>query len=238
MIDSVEAARQGLRYERRHFSAAHGNWPDFREQSRQPNGQPGFLTFWCHGAAGIGMSRLQCRKTLVDDPSLLQRDRSRDPYDEPTLLPDAIAGPGNYCLCHGAGGNSELMILAAEMLGRRELAEIADHVGLTGIEQIEQRGLPWPCGTHGGLETPNLMVGLAGIGHFYLRLYDAPVRTLDTGPRTAGWMNRFRADSVLLECHRLVRWIVTFLATAGQRRSYLGMPPACPVDRYVPCYSS
>ena len=61
-----------------------------------------------------------------------------------------------------------------------------------------------------------------------------------------------------LECHRLARWIVTFLATGdrmatawnatglpgGSLRSLLqgtawqlpGMPPACPVDRYVPCY--
>jgi hypothetical protein len=32
--------------------------------------------------------------------------------------------------------------------------------------------LPWPCGVPGGGESPSLMLGLAGIGHFYLRLYD------------------------------------------------------------------
>ena len=63
-----------------------------------------------------------------------------------------------------------------------------------------------------------------------------------------------------LKCHRLARWIVTFLATprsiaaiwnatglsGGSLRSSLqhgasqqsGMPPACPVDRYVPCYTT
>ena len=62
------------------------------------------------------------------------------------------------------------------------------------------------------------------------------------------------------ECHRLARWIVTFIATrsnievawnatglpGGSLRSLLhgatsrlpGMPPACPVDRYVPRYGS
>ena len=169
----VEAARQGLCFERSHFSAAHGNWPDFREQSRQPNGQPGFLCFWCHGAPGIGMSRLRCWKTLVHDTSLRDEIEVAIRTTKPTLLRDATAGRGNYSLCHGVGGNSELMMLAAEMLGRGELAEIAEHVGLAGIEQIEKPGLPWPCGTHGGCETPNLMTGLAGIGHFYLRLYDA-----------------------------------------------------------------
>jgi lantibiotic modifying enzyme len=36
--------------------------------------------------------------------------------------------------------------------------------------------LQWPCGAPGGAETPNLMLGLAGIGYFYLRLYD-PIHT-------------------------------------------------------------
>ena len=37
-----------------------------------------------------------------------------------------------------------------------------------GIERYAKRGHPWPCGMNG--ETPNLMLGLAGIGYFYLRL--------------------------------------------------------------------
>ena len=32
---------------------------------------------------------------------------------------------------------------------------------------------PWPYGVTSGGETPNLMLGTAGIGYFYLRLYDA-----------------------------------------------------------------
>jgi len=30
-----------------------------------------------------------------------------------------------------------------------------------------------PCGVVSGGETPNLMLGTAGIGYFYLRLYDS-----------------------------------------------------------------
>lgn len=33
---------------------------------------------------------------------------------------------------------------------------------------------PWPCGAHSG-EVPGLMLGLAGIGHAFLRLHDAAV---------------------------------------------------------------
>lgn len=166
-----EAGQQGLRYERRQFSAAQGNWPDFREQSRQRDGQPGYLSFWCHGAPGIGMSRLRCGSILAHDASILDEIEAAIRATRPTLHPDAIAQGGNYSLCHGAGGNSELMLLAADRLGRPELAETAAQVGLIGIESYEKLGLPWPCGTVGNRETPGLMTGLAGIGHFYLRLY-------------------------------------------------------------------
>jgi lantibiotic modifying enzyme len=37
------------------------------------------------------------------------------------------------------------------------------------MERYARTGVSWPCGTHSG-ETPNLMLGLAGIGYFYLRL--------------------------------------------------------------------
>jgi lantibiotic biosynthesis protein len=41
-----------------------------------------------------------------------------------------------------------------------------------GVKKYENPGLPWPCGVHSG-ETPGLMLGLAGIGYFYLRLTNA-----------------------------------------------------------------
>jgi hypothetical protein len=37
-----------------------------------------------------------------------------------------------------------------------------------------------------------------------------------------------------LECHRLVRWIVTFWSYGQVHHTQISpMPPACPVDRYV-----
>ena len=39
--------------------------------------------------------------------------------------------------------------------------------------EFHQNRNPWPCGVMSGGETPNLMLGTAGIGYFYLRLYDA-----------------------------------------------------------------
>jgi lantibiotic biosynthesis protein len=48
----------------------------------------------------------------------------------------------------------------------------SETLGRQGVEYFGRNNLPWPCGVPGGGETPNLMLGLAGIGYFYLRLYD------------------------------------------------------------------
>jgi hypothetical protein len=52
---------------------------------------------------------------------------------------------------------------------RRRWEPLARRVADAGLERHDGTGVPWPCGTHSG-ETPNLMLGLAGIGHFLLRL--------------------------------------------------------------------
>jgi lantibiotic modifying enzyme len=48
---------------------------------------------------------------------------------------------------------------------------LATDVGLYGIDNYTKSGLTWPCGIQTG-QTPDLMLGLAGIGYFYLRLCD------------------------------------------------------------------
>jgi lantibiotic biosynthesis protein len=42
-----------------------------------------------------------------------------------------------------------------------------------GAERIERKNRPWNSGLPSGREVPGLMLGLAGIGYFYLRLADS-----------------------------------------------------------------
>jgi lantibiotic modifying enzyme len=88
------------------------------------------------------------------------------------LDPGLYGGQANFSLCHGLGGNAELLIYGAEVLKRKDWAAAAQHLGLQGVQMYEKNRMPWPCGVLGGGETPNLLLGLAGIGHFYLRLHD------------------------------------------------------------------
>jgi lantibiotic modifying enzyme len=87
-----------------------------------------------------------------------------------SLMRPLVPGDGGYCLSHGVAGKAELLILASNA-ERTDLFPIAAAAGRTGVTHFSQARMPWPCAVPVG-ESPNLMFGLAGIGHFYLRLHD------------------------------------------------------------------
>jgi len=165
-----EAALQAFRYERSHFSPEHHNWPDLRSPAN-PQSEPVFALAWCHGGPGIGMSRLRATQ-LLDDTEIVQDLDEAIQVTTAACSNVVFPNSGSLCLCHGLGGNADLLLCAAEIRGLSELSQIAKNVGINAIAQLRRDDLPWPCGVNGGGETPNLMVGLAGIGYFFLRLHD------------------------------------------------------------------
>jgi lantibiotic modifying enzyme len=167
------AAADGFRYERSCFSPAHGNWPDFRtfeSMGMAAPSEPGYALAWCHGAPGIGLSRIRAWQ-ITGDPSYRQEAEIAIDTTARALQASVQAGSSGFSLCHGDAGNAELMLYAEEALGPGPRA-VAEQVGRMGIQRYLLPRAPWPCGVPDGGETPNLMLGLAGIGHFYLRLYD------------------------------------------------------------------
>jgi len=169
------AALGGFAYERRCFSPLHANWPDFRTANERnpPGGDPSYAIAWCHGAPGIGLARLRAIEILHEDWC---REEAEIALRTTALyLSEAALGNQNYSLCHGIGGNAGLPLLAARVLHDEKLRLIAERAGWYGMETYHKRRVPWPCGVGGAGEAPNLMLGLAGIGYFYLQLYD-PVR--------------------------------------------------------------
>ena len=154
------AALEAFRYERSCWNPAERNWPDFREA------EPEYPVLWCHGATGIGFSRLRAWQ-ILDDKEL----RAEALSALATVQKD-LGSPGNYSLCHGEMGNADLLIHASQVLGDEAWLAPAQAAAEEGFERFERRRVPWPCGLPGANETPDLMLGLAGIGHFYLRMAD------------------------------------------------------------------
>ena len=76
--------------------------------------------------------------------------------------------PDDFSLCHGAAGAADSLVAAGDPSG------LARELGLHGLEQFHGRRSGFPCGLPEGT-TPGLMLGLAGIAAFYLRLADRSV---------------------------------------------------------------
>jgi lantibiotic modifying enzyme len=86
-----------------------------------------------------------------------------------SLMRPLVLGDGGYCLGHGVAGKAEVLMLAAHR--KHDLFPIAAAAGQTGMTHFSEKRMPWPCAVPAG-ESPNLLFGLAGIGYFYLRLFD------------------------------------------------------------------
>jgi type 2 lantibiotic biosynthesis protein LanM len=171
--DLLEGTRAALQYERTHFRPEQGNWPDFREFAGAAQSDTPCMLAWCHGAPGIGMARLRLLPLLPDDPMLRDEVEIAITTTAASLPQPATASGGSFCLCHGHGGNAELLILAADQFDSPELRQRAEALAVAAITPFEHENTPWPCGVPGAGETPNLLLGLAGIGHFFLRLEDS-----------------------------------------------------------------
>ena len=170
------AAELAFGYERHWFDAEAGNWPDFRKSpGPRPLGRlpSRFAAYWCHGAPGIALSRLRAFEVLRDErckEEALAALRTTGEMVGASLGSNA----GNYSLCHGLTGNCEVLRYGRIAFGQELAAfdSLPPKVATAGIDMYGRTGRPWPCGAGGG-ETPSLMLGLAGIGHFYLRLHGA-----------------------------------------------------------------
>jgi lantibiotic modifying enzyme len=117
---------------------------------------------WCYGAMGIGLGRLLSLPYLGDDATCRREI-------DTALATTARAGFGQcHALCHGDIGNAELLLQAADALNRPDLTEAARRHISAAVDSAKGHG--WVCGTPLGVETPGLMVGLAGTGYGILRM--------------------------------------------------------------------
>ncbi len=165
----LTAAQEAFRYERHWYSPTWENWPDFRGSSEA--GELSYVAGWCHGAPGIGLSRVRAFQLLGDQDCRTEAEIAVKTTTR--VLKSALAdGQGNYSLCHGHCGNAELLTYAGDVLADEDSLKAVHQIAEDALHKYGAGKKAWPCGILNGEETPDLMLGLAGIGHFYLRLYD------------------------------------------------------------------
>jgi lantibiotic modifying enzyme len=170
----AEAAHEGFRYERSWYSPTRENWPDLRTGDATAGAhtaESAYGVAWCHGAVGIGFARTRAWQ-ITGDAAFRAEAEAALRTTVRALQHAGRGGPDNYSLCHGVAGSMDFLVYAERAFGGGYRAIAEDLAQRAGAIYEGQR-LPWPCGVVGGGETPGLMLGLAGIGCFYLRLVDA-----------------------------------------------------------------
>jgi type 2 lantibiotic biosynthesis protein LanM len=167
-----QTAFAAMEYERSLFSLEKRNWPDLRKEFRpratgdlqtgaESVDDNSYMVAWCHGAPGIGLARLDSLQ-YVDDPALR-------PEIDAALQTTFAHGFGlNHCLCHGDMGNLEFVQSAVRLLSLSQYEEPVQHLKSMLLDSIEKEGLV--TGVPMGVETPGLMLGIAGTGYQLLRL--------------------------------------------------------------------
>jgi lantibiotic modifying enzyme len=182
------AATEGVEYERGWYDPDRIAWPDLRAYAA--GGEPtSWMAAWCHGAIGIGFSRLRLGR--LTDNAVALAEASAALQVGRTLVVNAgtalRAGQTSDCTaCHGLAGVIELFLVAAKALGNADHAMAARRAACLLLEQRSAAG-NWPCGLIGAGEIPGLMTGTAGIVLTLLRAagaVDVPTPLL---PGPAGW---------------------------------------------------
>jgi len=165
-----QTAQATIAYERSLYSPDRQNWLDLRgisfannSASQQPAQEPeeSCMVTWCHGAPGIALSRLEAL-SYCDDGAM----REEIEVALKTTLTQGFGG--NHSLCHGDLGNLDVVLKAAHTLDNPVYQEHVEHLTTTIIDSMETTG--WLTGVTLRVETPGLMLGLAGIGYELLRL--------------------------------------------------------------------
>ena len=110
-----------------------GHWPDLRREI----GDRTAPVAWCHGAAGIGLTRLRLWELTGEE---MYRDQARLAV---SLTIEAIVRSkrqdGNWSLCHGLLGNLETLIMAEDSLGTSHADTISDVLDFGRAAFTDQR---------------------------------------------------------------------------------------------------
>lgn len=159
-----DAAFNGFHFERSLYVAPVNDWLDWRDQA-----SPRFVSSWCHGAAGIGLSRVAALNVAPDDERqavLLDLERAVTKVSSGGL-------PGYSTLCCGSMGRVDLVLSAGLVLHRDDLVARARRMATGAVNALNTRGYRPVNGTDERTPFgPGMWQGAAGIGYTLLRTWD------------------------------------------------------------------
>jgi hypothetical protein len=170
-----QAALAAFDYERGWYDAHSSNWQDLRRPPRGAGAARRFATAWCHGAAGIALTRARALGSVVDDS--VRKDAIAGINTIRAALVSALGSEGaDLSLCHGLVGLAEILDDCSSISSAPDRDEIQSLTRkAAGVAQTR-------IGTEDGMGqpafVPGLFDGFAGVGYFHLRRFDPTIPTV------------------------------------------------------------
>ncbi|KRE42561.1 hypothetical protein ASG74_09195 [Knoellia sp. Soil729] len=168
---ALDLAGEALAWEASWSDPARGGWPDLRE------GDVTWPDLWCHGAAGAGAVRLRLLELAAGglevpwslDTTRAEAEMAVQRCGQAMSRAGGLAAergvdavPGGWTLCHGAGGTSGTVALAADVFGVPEHRERALSAAASFVRSAPVDPEDWPCGLQGADGDVSLLNGVAG----------------------------------------------------------------------------
>ncbi|MCR6097295.1 type 2 lantipeptide synthetase LanM [Salipaludibacillus agaradhaerens] len=141
---------KGMNYENNQM--IQDNWIDRRKPVEEAA-----TSAWCHGSPGILLSRLGLagsHENKISQQAESDMNMARD-----NIFYDGFGR--EHSLCHGDIGNAAILIAYGRETNQPDVVEMAQNLMLESLQIGEEKG--YKCGVGREVETPNLMVGMAGI---------------------------------------------------------------------------
>ena len=176
-------AKQSFLYEHSFYDKKEKNWPDFRlgivetgweniknaylDGNTKAFTEHRFLCSWCHGAGGIGLTRVRAFELL----------QMKSYYKDIIHAKECIERRSHdaYTLCHGNGGNADIYLEEYLLSHDKKNLVKAQRIADQALAQKKELGI-YISGIKGDLtknrEDLSLFNGIAGIGYFMLRMSD------------------------------------------------------------------
>lgn len=168
----MEAGHHAYRYENQWFRPLSRNWSDFRDHDGD---QAPACVAWCHGAPGIALTRI---RAVGLGHLEYQRDLDAGLHTTIGQLADRDEWiEGDLSLCHGRAGLGEVLRYASRVLPVEETRELVEEAASDAVDRYGFDFAEWPVGVRRG-SNPSLMLGLAGVGAFYLGLADPELASI------------------------------------------------------------
>ncbi|MBL3657008.1 lanthionine synthetase LanC family protein [Fulvivirga sediminis] len=185
-------AAEAFAYENYHFKQEINNWPDLRngfydkesfkiQKEEYLNGNKDFffqekdMVAWCHGAPGVGLSRIKACQVLEKTDYL--RDLNIAVNKTIDSLEKLNALPGCFVLCHGGGGNALFLMEVDRYNNTNEHYPLVKKIADSSIDSYNRYGYYNSGYAFAKDNTDNsLFMGDAGIGYFYLLVSQGRLR--------------------------------------------------------------